>query len=303
MNTMRRDNWDMTLIVAVLTKEFALLSSDRRITRTRDGQIIEQHDSDTKVFVLDRQYVVGYSGVARFGGERMEDWLAGKLASVSPVDRLNVLQAEMENAVHEFDTYHEVISFVGVGFRSNSFGPPIPHAWILSNALDVTTGEVAAQYLRAGVRRFDASLAAEGALVLHIGETPLRNDLRLFTARAKGHAFRTDGGVLDPFDLVEPLAELTIKTSGVHPTVGDVVQVTNLARPDRDENEGIVMWIGEIEPGDRVTSVLSTVHGPGASEVVPHHAFVGASGAIVTGAISQKGSLVELGPQIDPWLN
>jgi hypothetical protein len=104
------------------------MSSDRRIFRSRAGKIIEQHDSDTKVFVLERQYVVGYSGVARFGGQRMEEWLSAKLASVAPADWLTVLQTAIEDAIHQFDKYHEVVSFVGVGFRGNSFSALAPQA-------------------------------------------------------------------------------------------------------------------------------------------------------------------------------
>ena len=84
----------MTLILAAITRGYAVVASDRRITvseTTSSGQrILSQDDSDTKTVLLDRKYSMGYAGLGRIRhcdetGEvrfrqRMEAWLLDALS-------------------------------------------------------------------------------------------------------------------------------------------------------------------------------------------------------------------------------
>ena len=68
----------MTEIISVLTDEYVALVSDRRVTWS-DGR---QEDTDTKTFNLFGQFLMGFTGLARIGGYRVERWVADILRDV-----------------------------------------------------------------------------------------------------------------------------------------------------------------------------------------------------------------------------
>ena len=84
----------MTLIISVLTDEYVALVSDRRVTWS-DGR---QVDTDTKTFNLYGEFLMGFTGLARIDGFRMERWVADALRSVPTDEYFNVLAQKMGTA-------------------------------------------------------------------------------------------------------------------------------------------------------------------------------------------------------------
>jgi 20S proteasome alpha/beta subunit len=62
----------VTLIVGVLTDQYVALMSDRRVTKRVGSRIVSQEDTDTKVVALGGQFLMGFTGLARIGGFRVE---------------------------------------------------------------------------------------------------------------------------------------------------------------------------------------------------------------------------------------
>lgn len=74
----------MTQIIAVITKEYALLASDRRLTIAtgpRRGQVVD--DDACKLVSLCNTCGIGYSGLAHIEGAPTHEWIAKTLASVN----------------------------------------------------------------------------------------------------------------------------------------------------------------------------------------------------------------------------
>lgn len=76
----------MTLVVFVLTEEYMILASDRRVTTTVRGRPIKFEDSAMKSFLLNGQLMMGFTGIATLDGLSMERWVAETLQGVAPND-------------------------------------------------------------------------------------------------------------------------------------------------------------------------------------------------------------------------
>jgi hypothetical protein len=85
----------MTLIMAAITRSYAIVASDRRITRReRDATGVFKKtsfdDSDTKTIMLDRRYLMGFAGLGRVQvpgqtkGKRLEQWMAEDALAEAP---------------------------------------------------------------------------------------------------------------------------------------------------------------------------------------------------------------------------
>lgn len=143
----------MTLIVALLTPEFALLASDRRVTQTRrdrsapgGGVVLKQVDEDTKTTILDGRYTMGFAGLARVRHqetdaltgqamrERMESWLARTLTPVHPLNYFSVLADEFGRE-SESQRYRLRHTFLAVGYTNSAFSATLPELIRVENTL------------------------------------------------------------------------------------------------------------------------------------------------------------------------
>jgi hypothetical protein len=74
----------MTQIVSVITKDYALLASDRRLTVGEGPRLGELVDDDAcKLVSLYNTCGIGYSGLARIEGKATHEWIATTLASAN----------------------------------------------------------------------------------------------------------------------------------------------------------------------------------------------------------------------------
>src|SRR3712207_7977 len=127
----------MTLIMAAVTPHYAILVSDRRITRYRQTrntlEVVSQQDSDTKSVFLDGRYIMGFTGKASIAEEPMEKWLCDTLAGIDPNNYFAVIEAEF-GKVCEADRYEGPHAFLAAGFRDD--GQNAPELVIVSNSMD-----------------------------------------------------------------------------------------------------------------------------------------------------------------------
>ena len=128
----------MTLILAVLTDEYVALASDRRLTELRGNRILRQEDTDTKTFNLCGHFLMGFTGLARIDGHRMERWVSDVLIGVEPADYFRVLTNEIDSAFRRLGHSGRIPhAFLAVGFaRVRPSGELRPLSIIISNSLD-----------------------------------------------------------------------------------------------------------------------------------------------------------------------
>src|SRR5436190_4683981 len=73
----------VTLIVPFMSREFVALATDRRITWQIGGASGRGEDTENKAIVL-AGHLMGYTGFARLGGLKTEQWVVEKLGGVDP---------------------------------------------------------------------------------------------------------------------------------------------------------------------------------------------------------------------------
>jgi hypothetical protein len=93
----------MTQIIAAITKEYALLASDRRLTRISGPQVGQILDDDTcKLVSLCNTCGIGYTGLSTIDGEPTHEWIAKVLAGANcggPEAASRVLAGRAERAL------------------------------------------------------------------------------------------------------------------------------------------------------------------------------------------------------------
>jgi len=72
----------VTLISAVLTSDYAVLASDRRVAWLPPARPPDDHRN--KMILLCGHFVMGYSGLGEVAGRRVDEWVALQLAAVDP---------------------------------------------------------------------------------------------------------------------------------------------------------------------------------------------------------------------------
>ncbi|WP_322769242.1 hypothetical protein [Frankia sp. Cr1] len=129
----------MTLVMSCISKEYAILASDRRITWLKKGTPPNREDTENKAIVLCGRFLMGYTGLARLGGVKTEQWVAETLFNVSPSDYFRVLAENSRSAVAalKLPIQESGHAFVAVGFGSarSSPGDLQPVGIMVSNAL------------------------------------------------------------------------------------------------------------------------------------------------------------------------
>jgi len=92
----------MTQIIGVITKEYALLASDRRLTIAEGPRAGELFDDDTcKVISLCNTCGIGYSGLAYIDGQPTHEWIASTLAEgncIAAVQAARILEEKCTQA-------------------------------------------------------------------------------------------------------------------------------------------------------------------------------------------------------------
>lgn len=124
--------------MAVTTRAYAILCSDRRITTTkRNGEVLSRLDSDGKSFVLGSHYLAGFSGLATVDGTRMEAWLPMAIAGLANDGRQPyVIASRLTEARRQSRNPSDfTIGVIGVGWRRVGTAV-LPNAWLVSNAFD-----------------------------------------------------------------------------------------------------------------------------------------------------------------------
>jgi hypothetical protein len=129
----------VTLIVSFISEEFVALVSDRRITWQIGGASTKWEDTENKAVVLAGHFLMGYTGFARLGGVKTEQWVVQKLVEVDPGSYFSAMATEAELAVRHMKQPLERSghAFVAVGYGRFRADPDALHALCItvSNAL------------------------------------------------------------------------------------------------------------------------------------------------------------------------
>lgn len=128
----------MTLIIAVLTEQYVALASDRRTTWKRGTRITRQEDTDTKTFNLFGQFLMGFTGLARIDGWRIERWAGDILGGVPTEQYFSVLTNEIQATFDRLKVSgRQPHAFLAVGYApSQPGGITTPLCITISNCLD-----------------------------------------------------------------------------------------------------------------------------------------------------------------------
>jgi hypothetical protein len=123
-----------------MSHEFVALVSDRRITWKIGGASQRWEDTENKAIVLVGQFIMGYTGFARLGQVKTEQWVLETLRSVDPPSYFTALAAEAQTAVKAMGQPLERSghAFAAVGYlprRPDGSGELQPVGITVSNAL------------------------------------------------------------------------------------------------------------------------------------------------------------------------
>ena len=142
---MRRIVAQVTLITSFLTKDFAVLASDRRVSWQEDGITVLTQDAENKAAVLCGHLLVGYTGFARLDGQRTDEWIVEKLSGVPYEQYLNVLAAGTEAAVRRMrlplSRSGHLYGIVGFARMSGEESPLVPVGFEVGNVLGSPPGK------------------------------------------------------------------------------------------------------------------------------------------------------------------
>ncbi len=208
------------------------MASDRRLTTTQRGRVIDQSDRATKSTLLWGQMLMGYTGVAILDRIPMEFWAAERLAGVRPNEAPEVLA----NAMNDYYSKHRELQgvphhFMMAGFAYNPARSPAswPMGVEVGNCTWVATGDrvtVSPDVTEFTARRKHVGnqgviVGAVGAPYSLSGLRRLRREVK-FAARSKPN---------DPALVFEKMVEFTRTTAASSGgTVGDAVTVSSLPR-------------------------------------------------------------------------
>jgi len=128
----------VTLIAGVLTDEYVALISDMRVTRLAGGRIISQEDTDAKSIVLGGEFLMGFTGLARIDGLRIEAWISPVLDGVPTENYFEVLRQKIEEAFLRVGQAGRIPhAFLAVGYGSLEPGEAVqPLSVTISNSFD-----------------------------------------------------------------------------------------------------------------------------------------------------------------------
>lgn len=128
----------MTLITTILTDEYVILASDRRVTWRRGSMSDRYEDVAMKSFILGGHLIMGFTGVAVIEGKPMERWLGEILSGVHTHDMIATIQSRIQEVFDRNPSLSGVPhTFVAAGFmKRRSDGRMIPVEILLSNCMN-----------------------------------------------------------------------------------------------------------------------------------------------------------------------
>lgn len=255
----------MTLIVAMATRDFILLASDRRVTRTETvapGRTVtlSQDDTDTKTIVLNGRYILGFAGLARIpqpgidsltgapNRQRMEAWLCAVLSGVSPDDYWSTIADRFGTVVEEAN-FRRQHRFMAVGWAEQETGS------MRSEMIDVRNSVSAVHTLRP---------------YRHLCDEPYELSCAGFDPPAA--ALEQLRGFIDrnveqycsqPAAFVNPIRRLYRAAAAISGgTVGESILMTSLPRACSPWNDGAAIDLTEPDPETYRKRLVSRFHPP-----------------------------------------
>ena len=102
------------------------------------NKITRQEDTDTKTFNICGHFLMGFTGLARIDGHRMERWVVEVLSGVEAADYFKVLTDDITAAFRRLGHTGRIPhAFLAVGFaRDRQTGDLRPLSIIISNSFD-----------------------------------------------------------------------------------------------------------------------------------------------------------------------
>lgn len=123
----------MTLILSVLTKDYVVQASDRRLTNASTGEVVDEDANKTVVF--NGHLAVGYTGLSRIRGYATDLWITEVLQECrDPAAALTALSREATRDLAGVPARWRRQAFVLAGWtRVNDFVELQPCAFVVSN--------------------------------------------------------------------------------------------------------------------------------------------------------------------------
>ncbi len=132
----------MTQILSLISPEFIVQASDRRVTFVPTGRIGE--DNHNKAVFFCGHTAWAFTGVASVGATKTAEWMANTVALAHSLQgAIEELRARATRRLHNYPRDIRRLAFVGVGFASQVFTgkswvnvAPYPILTVVSNFLD-----------------------------------------------------------------------------------------------------------------------------------------------------------------------
>lgn len=240
----------MTLIVFVLTEEYMILASDRRVTTTLAGKPVKFEDSAMKSFLLNGQLMMGFTGIAELDGKTMEQWVASTLAGVAPND----MPGALRDGMADYYSRHPEVAGVPHHFRLAGFAfnptrspSTFPIGYEVGNANWVANGDRVAY---ANVGEFRVVQNAFGNRKQAVGAVGAPYSLKALRFLEGLVRYHRRANPVDPSLLYEPIVrfirEVADRSGG---TVGKTIMVASIPRSAVPVHEpGWALPVGDALP-------------------------------------------------------
>lgn len=240
----------MTLIVYVLTDEYMILASDRRVTTTLGGKPVKFEDSAMKSFLLNGQLMMGFTGIAERDGMSMEQWVAETLTGVTPND----MPVALRDGMSDYYARHPEVAGVPHHFRlaGFAFNPgrtpnTFPLGYEVGNADWIATGDRVAY---ANVGEFKVVQNVFGNRKHAVGAVGAPYSLKALRSLQGLVRYSLRADPLDPFPLYQPIVhfirDVAARSRG---TVGNTILVASIPRSAVPLKEpGWTLPVGDNEP-------------------------------------------------------
>jgi hypothetical protein len=231
----------VTLITGVLTDQYVALISDMRVTRRAGQKIISQEDTDIKTIALGGQFVMGFTGLARLGGLRIEAWVSRVLTGVKLETYFEILRQEIEEAfIRERQAGKIPHAFLAVGYSSlQPGGPAYPLSITISNSFDAKGRFSASAPVSSTFGMSVEQLYNRRQLIIHVGHPMHPTALQALEHRLR-IVVRGDPGnpALTVWPLLTALRDTARRSSGYVGTTALFASMPRCGLPDFSINSG-----------------------------------------------------------------
>lgn len=280
--------YQLTLVLGAVTDRYVVLATDRRISWRQGGRQVTRTDSDTKSFVLNGQFIMGFTGVARVLQTRMERLVAECLVDVRPQEYFTTLADCFSRTLIDQNLRHEPLSFLAIGFMAKAKVPSVgqrldPVAILVSNSQVIEGCKIRS---RTGVSDFTVSsfyLENRRHTVVSVGQ-PVPPELSKQLERWLRVLVK--GGVENPYLAADSVVRVLRATAAKNKAVGMGSIVTILPSVAVPATEMVVPLAGGLTP-NRLASLYVP---PGASATEWYAPAVISPGMMIIGSqVSTEG--------------